>query len=315
MHPLKINVMLCLALAAGLLAGCGRGTATPSIAPTTAPLTATETAAPAQTATEAFPTSQPTRVETAAAAAEAYEPVSADVCRMLQETASQALSVDFNLEESAPFEDVLAGESGLGCRLIASGDGNQFSGLQAVMDTLMGSVGAGWDEQMAYEADGPTGTSRAMARDMALMILAVNWAPAEGVACPNDQPISECSLTPEQKIYTVEIDVAQYRADFSLDGHWEDAANNFSLDLYQEWKHIYGHHTVVAQDGNKIDTLDVSIDGNLQGEVATVQFQSSFTQDVGVAEITYIDVNTIHWKIITPPEGEYYLPAEATLTR
>lgn len=324
MHTLKLHLVFCLALAAGLLAGCGQSTATPSItpagvaltgvSPTGAPLTPTETAAPVVTATEALPTNQPTQTETAPVE-EAYEPLSADVCQMLQETASQALSLDFNLEESAPFEDVLAGESGQGCRLTASGDGTQFADLQTVMDTLMGSVGAGWDEQVAYQADGPTGTSRALARDMALMILAVNWTPAEGVACPNDQPISACELTPDQKNYTFAIDVAQYRADFSLDGHWEDAANNFSLDLYQEWKHIYGHHTVVAQGGNKIDTLDVSIDGQLQDKVATVQFQSSFTQDGGVAEITYIDVNTIHWKIIDPPDGEYYLPAEATLTR
>ncbi|GAP12704.1 hypothetical protein LARV_00440 [Longilinea arvoryzae] len=311
MRTKPLQIIACLALAAGLLAGCSQSTPMPSISPTAAPIMLTETAVPAQTATEA----QPTQTETVPAAGEAYEPVSAEVCRMLQETAAQALAVDFSLEEAAPFEDTLAGEGGQGCRLMAAGDGTRFSDLQSIMETLTGSVGAGWNEQLDYQADGPTGTAKALTRDMALMLLAVNWAPAEDVVCPADQPISACNLTPDQKVYTVEIDVAQYRADFSLDGHWEDAADHFSLDLYQEWKHIYGHHTVVAQGGNKIDTLDVSIDGSLQGKVATVQFQSSFTSNAGVAEITYVDVNTIHWKIITPPDGEYYLPAEAVLTR
>lgn len=309
MRTMKLPFILTLALAAGLLAGCGPSSAAPSISSTAAPTVETSISTPAATQ-ELL-----TQTETTAPAQDTYEPISAEVCRTLQQTAAQALAVDVSLEEAAPFTDTLAGEGGLGCRLIASGDGNQFAGPQAVMDTLTGSVGAGWDEQPQYQADGPTGTAKALARDMALMLLSVIWQPAAGANCPADQPISACTLTPDQKLYTVEIDVAQYRADFSLDGHWEDAAENFSLDLYQEWKHIYGHHTVVAQGGDKIDTLDVSIDGLLQGKTVTVQFQSAFTPDTGLAEITYIDVNTLHWKILTPPEGEYYLPEEATLTR
>ncbi|MDP3720864.1 MAG: hypothetical protein Q8R09_00265, partial [Anaerolineaceae bacterium] len=85
--------------------------------------------------------------------------------------------------------------------------------------------------------------------------------------------------------------------------------------LYQNWKQVYGQHVVVVQDGSKIDSLEASINGWLKGKVATVQFQSSFTDQPGTAEITYIDVNTIQWKIITAPAGEFYLPLEATLSR
>ena len=84
----------------------------------------------------------------------------------------------------------------------------------------------------------------------------------------------------------------------------------------QEWKNVFGHHLIAAQGGNKIDTLDTTtITGTLQGNVATVQFQSSFASDLGTAQITYVDTNTIHWQITTPPNGEHYLPAEATLAR
>ncbi|HPH97532.1 MAG TPA: hypothetical protein PKW33_13490 [Anaerolineaceae bacterium] len=42
-----------------------------------------------------------------------------------------------------------------------------------------------------------------------------------------------------------------YKATFSLDGHRENAAASFSLDLYQDWKNIYGRHSAVARNGKK----------------------------------------------------------------
>ena len=291
-----------LGLAICILAGCSTNpTATPTTAATDLPAV-TQTATIAVTATES-PTG------------DKYEPIDTSLCQSLEETAAQALSVDFSLQAKAPFADIPSNETGEGCSLTAAGSGSKFTDPQTVLDELVKSVGLGWTEQINYQAGGPTGAATGLTRDMALMLISVNWAPAAGVICPTDQPIASCNLTAKQKAFTIQIDVAQYKADFSLDGHWEDAAQNFSLDLGQEWKNIYGHHTAVAQGGGKIDTLDESISGSLKGKIATVQFKSSFTSDSGTAEITYVDVNTIKWKIITPPTGEYYLPAEATLTR
>jgi hypothetical protein len=98
-------------------------------------------------------------------------------------------------------------------------------------------------------------------------------------------------------------------------GHWEDAASAFSLDLSQTGEKIQGRHEVVAQQGNKIDSLDKSIEGSVQGNTATVHFQSSFATSIGTAQITFVDQNTIFWKVTTPPDGEYYLPVEATLIK
>lgn len=244
-----------------------------------------------------------------------YDPIPDALCQELRAVASQALGVEFLAQIRAPFFDALGGEAGQGCHLGARGNGTQFNSPQDVLSILTGSVGAGWTEQPAYQADGPTGASTALAHEMALMLISVNWQPDVGVPCPADRPISECSLTPEQKIYKIDIDIATYKADFSLAGRWEDAATNLNLDLRQEWKSVYGGHTMVAQGGNKIDALEASLNGTLQGKVVTVQFQSSFTTDVGTAQITYLDANTIQWTIIDPPDDEYYLPMEATLTR
>ncbi len=244
-----------------------------------------------------------------------YDLIPDALCQELRAVASAALGVEFFAQTRAPFFDALGGEAGQGCHLGAGGNGTQFNSPQEVISILTGSVGAGWTEQLSYQADGPTGASTALARDMALMLISVNWQPEMGIQCPADRPISECDLTPEQKIYKIAIDIATYKADFSLDGRWEDAATGFGLDLRQEWKAISGGHTMVAQGGNKIDALERSLNGLLQGKEVTVQFQSSFTTDIGAAQITYLDASTLQWKITDPPDGEYYLPLEATLTR
>jgi hypothetical protein len=243
-----------------------------------------------------------------------YQPLEPAMCQTIQDMAQQALNVNFTMEAQAPFLDPISGEAGQGCRLTATGNGKQFTSPQAAVEALVSQ--SGFTEQPNYQADGPTGSATAAVRDMALMLISANWSPEASVQCPADKPISDCALTPDQQIYTIQIDTAIYPANFTLTGHWEDATTGLSLDLSQEWKNVFGHHLIVAQGGNKIDTLDATtITGTLQGNVATVQFQSSFASDLGTAQITYVDTNTIHWQITTPPNGEYYLPAEATLTR
>lgn len=142
---------------------------------------------------------------------EEYEPVSPSVCQTIQEAATQALGVNFTLETRAPFIDTLAGEAGQGCRLTASGNGYNFSSPQAAVETLVNSAGLGWTRLTNYQADGPQGTFTGLTRDMGLMLIKAEWEPAMGVQCPPDQPITLCNLAPEQRIYTIQIDIAQHR--------------------------------------------------------------------------------------------------------
>lgn len=142
------------------------------------------------------------------AADEPYSPVSPDVCQTLQDIANQALVTSFTAQESAPFVDNITGSTGLGCTLTASGTGVQFSEPGQVIDTLVNAY-QGWNELPEYQADGPTGSAAAMTRDMALMLILAEWQPAPEANCPTDQPITNCNLTPEQKIYTIQVQVAQ----------------------------------------------------------------------------------------------------------
>jgi hypothetical protein len=137
-----------------------------------------------------------------------YGPVSAAVCQTLQELANNALSTSFAMQASAPFTNPLSQESGMGCTLTARGTGAQYSDVGKITADLAKGF-LGWDEQVSYQASGPTGSATAMTRDMGLLLIKAEWAPAAGITCPGDKPISECSLTPEQKIYSITIQAAQ----------------------------------------------------------------------------------------------------------
>lgn len=136
-----------------------------------------------------------------------YRPVSLEVCQILQEMATQAVSLSFSLEPSAPFNDPLSGETGQGCTLTAMATGLFFSDPFTVMVNLVNGF-VGWTEQTAYQASGPTGEATGMTRDTGLMLIRVEWRPAPEVQCPPDQPISACDIKPEQKLYTIQIQTA-----------------------------------------------------------------------------------------------------------
>jgi hypothetical protein len=139
-----------------------------------------------------------------AAGSTPYVTLPESLCQSFQESAAAALKIPIQIELAAPFMDEMTGETGQGCALTGSGTGSNFeSPAQAV--GLLKEAFLGFTELPAYQADGPTGTATALSRDSAILIIRVSWEPAPGTDCPSDQPISACSLKPEQKLYTISI--------------------------------------------------------------------------------------------------------------
>lgn len=136
-----------------------------------------------------------------------YVPVPDSICQALLEMAAQAIPVSFTLEANVPFIDPVTGEQGLGCSLTAQGIGGKFPAPSQAVASLV-SAFQGFSEQIAYQADGPTGSATAVSRDMALVLIRSEWTPAAGVTCPADQPISACNLTQEQKSFVIQIQAA-----------------------------------------------------------------------------------------------------------
>jgi hypothetical protein len=149
----------------------------------------------------------PMPLSVAQGSSDGYQPVSAEVCQILQEAATQSLGLTFMMEEGMPFIDYVTGETGWSCTLTSETNGAFISDPNEALDKLV--VGfVGWTEQTAYAAGGPTGAATAMTRDSGLLLISVGWEPSADVSCPADQPISECPMPPEKKLYTIKIEAA-----------------------------------------------------------------------------------------------------------
>jgi|GEM_PF-7115490 len=112
---------------------------------------------------------------------------------------------------------------------------------------------------------------------------------------------------------------------------------SFSLVLRQQGKSIVGHHCAVTKNATRLDCSSdeetdrglaepdgsfskPSITGTVEGNVATVRFESAYGVDslmnpiTGTATMRLHD-GTIDWKITDFTPGDFYLPMEATLRR
>ena len=135
-----------------------------------------------------------------------YMVPSSDLCQMLEGIAQETLGIPFVMNMNDSFIDNIAGESGSGCTILAQVTADQLVTQNGVIEDLKNAF-MGWNEDINYMADGPTGSATALRRDMALMLLSATWEPAAGIDCPDDQPIGACDLSPAEKVYTIEIQI------------------------------------------------------------------------------------------------------------
>jgi hypothetical protein len=154
---------------------------------------------------------QVTEMAAPKAAAEAegdFQPLNPAACSDLAKAMAKTLGVEVATAE-APFQDYIGGKSGIGCQATATGSGLDFENFPSVAQDLKGMLDSqGWQEEISYAADGPTGTASGFRKGDGLCLLNVGWKPSEDAECPTDQPISACELAPEQKLYTIVLNCA-----------------------------------------------------------------------------------------------------------
>ncbi len=164
--------------------------------------------APSTTQPTEVPTPTPTEVVVETPAGD-FQPLSPTACSKLASAMAQTLGVEVATEE-APFQDYISGKTGAGCQATATGTGLDFGDFWAVAEGLKGMLKAqGWQENISYMADGPTGTGSGFHKDNGLCLLLAGWEPSEDADCPPDQPIGLCELSPEQMLYTITLNCAQ----------------------------------------------------------------------------------------------------------
>ncbi len=135
-----------------------------------------------------------------------YNPPAANGCNLWLSAIQPALPVAAVLE-TVNFTDFEM-NTGTACQVRAEGTGVNFADIgdtaQAI-DAIL--IPLGWT--LVNGADGPTGTGREYIYGNMVAVVFVQWKPAPGANCPSNQPISACPLTPEQKLYTVTVALAE----------------------------------------------------------------------------------------------------------
>jgi hypothetical protein len=133
-------------------------------------------------------------------------------CQDYQDDLAKILNrVEVVIGNNAPFQDYVTGKSGTSCQLTAMGTGVDFESPWAVADAVKEMLaGRGWQPDIRYQADGPTGTGVGFRKDNRLCLLSVNWQPSPDVDCPDDWPLSACNLAPQQQLYELNLNCGQH---------------------------------------------------------------------------------------------------------
>ncbi len=106
--------------------------------------------------------------------------------------------------------DPVKGDSLNGYEAQVTGNGVALADAFVKADSLKKILAAkGWTEDIMYTADGPQGSFAGFRLGNDLCLVSSEWAPADSVVVPQDQPLLQENLAPEQRNYTV---VVQYVA-------------------------------------------------------------------------------------------------------
>lgn len=159
----------------------------------------------------------PTPTAQTTSATDDYRAINQALCATLRANVAQALNVTVEQGENAAFQSMIDNRSGVSCRLIATGTGENFTHFLDVANNLVAVLQRqGWTTDPQYVADSPTGTILGLRRDddviaNGIAVVQVEWNPAPGVECPADQPIATCAeqLEPSQTVYTISVDLAE----------------------------------------------------------------------------------------------------------
>jgi hypothetical protein len=137
----------------------------------------------------------------------ALQPIPAAECQQFAGQIQQALGFAMTASED-DFTDVTDGSEGRACH-ISGGASNQAFNATAELLAKITPVFGDWRNEPSRAAEGPDGAERGLVKGQRIATIDVNWEPGAGVSCSDKQSLSACKISPQQKLWSVVVDVVE----------------------------------------------------------------------------------------------------------
>jgi hypothetical protein len=138
------------------------------------------------------------------------KPIPAAECQKLAAQAQEATGIKATAAED-DFTDLTSGVDGRSCHISGSASDLAIAAPAELMEKAAKPF-AGWKSEATRSADGPNGGEKGYVMGNRIATIQVNWEPGPGVVCSDKLPLSSCTITPQQKLWNVVIDVVEQSA-------------------------------------------------------------------------------------------------------
>ncbi len=141
------------------------------------------------------------------ASAAAPRPIPAAECQTFANQVQAAIGFAAKAEEEE-FTDLTDRSEGRSCHISASASNQAFAAPADLM-TKLATVFSGWQDDPARADSGPAEADKGFVQGSRVATVEVSWEPGPGASCSDKQPLSTCNITPQQKLWSVAIDIVE----------------------------------------------------------------------------------------------------------
>lgn len=141
----------------------------------------------------------------ATARAATLQPIPAAECQKFAGQAHDATGFSMTASED-DFTDLTDGSDGRACHISGSASDQTYASPAELMAKIA-KVFGDWKDDPARADDGPGGAEKGFVNGVRVATVDVSWEPGPGVSCSDKQSLADCKITPQQKLWTVIIDI------------------------------------------------------------------------------------------------------------
>lgn len=139
--------------------------------------------------------------------AQTLRPISAAECQTFATQVQGAVGFAAKASED-DFTDLTDRSEGRSCHISASASGQTFTAPADLM-TKIAALFPGWQDDPARADTGPAGAEKGFVSGSRIATVDVSWEPGPGASCSDKEPLSACNIQPQQKLWTVTVDIVE----------------------------------------------------------------------------------------------------------